>query len=293
MLFLFAAQAAEIQVVTEMPVLVEVDGRVISARGGERGSTANNLAGGSHKVQVFDAQDRLLAAATVDVRVDEQLRLELRRGTLSELGRGPLASYTPPAPPAVPGSFQLTGLEPANVAVWVDGQPVSWSQGSFVAKNISPGVHDVRIVKGAETLSSGPMKFYPELVRRCVPEGRTIDCVFVERVEAIAPPPPPPPPPPTGPIATSPSDFSAIVAAVKGQSFSSDQLGVLKSAIRERWFTIDQVGSVLDVFVHSSDKVEAAKLLAPRTLDPQNSWKLDAHLTYSSDKEEVRALFER
>lgn len=294
MFFLFAAvEAAEIQVVTDMPVMVEVDGRVITARGGERGSLATNLAGGAHKVQVFDASDRLLAAATVDVRVDEQLRLELRRGALSELGRGPLPNAAPPAPPAIPGTFQLTGLDPTNVAVWVDGQPVAWSQGSFVARNITPGNHDVRVARGAETLSSGPMKFYPELVRRCAPDGRALECVFVERVEAIAPAPPPPPAPPAGPIAVNERDFAAIVAGVKGQTFSSDQLGVLKGASRDRWFTIEQVGTILDLFTHSSDKVEAARLLAPRVVDPQNAWKLDAKLTFSSDKEAVRALFGR
>ncbi|MES2642989.1 MAG: DUF4476 domain-containing protein [Myxococcota bacterium] len=299
------ANAAEIQVISNDPVTVEVDGRVVANRPGERGATALNLAGGNHRVQIFDAQDRLVTASTVLVTVDEQVRLELRRGQLAELGRGPLAGSSAPAvcPPAAPapepGSFQLTGVYADDMAVWVDGKPVRYASGSFVATGLAAGEHDVRVARGNGTLYSGPMRVYPGLVRRCVPESRALDCVFVETVVSLPPPAPPPPavvvvrpPEPVRPSVMNDRDFTGFVAAVKGEAFSSDQLGVIQGVARTNSFTIAQVGVVIDQLPHASDKVAAIKVMAPKVVDRENAWKLNEHLTFSSDKDTVRKLFE-
>jgi hypothetical protein len=68
---------------------------------------------------------------------------------------------------------------------------------------------------------------------------------------------------------------------------------VLRGAVSDRWFTIAQIGGLLDLFAHSSDKLEAAGMLAPRTIDPQNAYKLEERLTFSSDKAAVRRLYAR
>jgi hypothetical protein len=300
------ANAAEIQLISSEPVTMEVDGRVVTGRPGERGATATDLAGGAHRVQIFDAQDRLLTTTTVTATVQEQVRLELRRGQLSELGRGPLPTAAPaavcpepPPPPAPePGTLQLTAVRGEDVAMWVDGKPVRFTSGSFVATSVSAGLHDVRVVRGSATLFAGQMRVYPGLVRRCVPEGAELDCVHVEAVVSL----PPKPavvekpavvtaPPPARPSPMNDRDFTSFVAAVKAESFGSDQMGVIQSVVRANWFTVAQVGVVLDQLTHSSEKVEAATLLAPRVLDPENAYKLNEHLTFSSDKEAVRALF--
>lgn len=302
------ANAAEIQLLSNEPVTLEVDGRTVASRPGERGATATNLAGGNHRVQIFDAQDRLVTSSTVTVTVTEQVRLELRRGALSELGRGPLAGTSapaecPPAPPAPPapepGTIQLTGVSADNMAVWVDGKPVRFASGSFVVSGLSAGSHDVRVARGNATLFSGPMRVYPGLVRRCAPEAgaRDLDCVFVETVMSLPPPAPPPPvvvrpAEPVGPTPMADRDFTTFVASVKAESFSSDQLGIIQSVARAQHFTIAQVGVVIDQLTHSSDKVAAAKVMAPKVVDRENAWKLNEHLTFSSDKEAVRKLFE-
>lgn len=305
-LLLSLAHAGEIVIVADVPVSVEVDGRIVPSRPGERGATAGDLAGGNHRVQVFDAQDRLLTSAAVTVPVTDQVRLELRRGQLVELGRGPLPSLTvtcpepPPAPAPAPGVFQLTGISPTDVAVWVDGRPVSASATGFVAKNLPAGDHDVRVAQGSRTLYAGTMRIYPELVRQCVPDRSALDCVMVEELVSISPPPPPAPPPvvtkpvpapPPAPVAMASSEFSGFVAAVKKESFSSDQLALIETVAKRNWFTIAQVGAVLDTLPHSSDKVAAARILAPKVIDRENAWKLNEHLTFSSDKDAVQALF--
>ncbi len=294
------ANAAEIQVITNEPVTLEVDGRVVARRPDERGATAFDLAGGAHRVQLFDPQDRLVTSTTVTLTVNEQLRLELRRGQLTELGRGPLAATGAPTPcpepprpaPPEPGSVQLTGLLPDGVAMWVDGQPVRYASGSFVATGLAAGTHDVRVARGNRTLFEGPMRVYPGLVRRCVPEAGILDCVFVEAVVSVAPPAVVvAPPPPRAPVVMNDRDFTAFVAAVKAEAFSADQLRVVEGVARSNTFTIAQVGVVLDQLPHSSDKVAAAGLLAPKVVDPENAWKLAEHLTFSGDKEAVAKLF--
>jgi hypothetical protein len=173
------------------------------------------------------------------------------------------------------------------VAVWVDGKPVGWEAGSFVARNVPAGGHDVRVVRGTSTLFSGEMRIYPELVRRCVPDGATLTCVHTETLVNVAPAATAP----TSPKAIDEAEFAPILARVAAESFSSDQLTLLRSAAKDRYFTIDQLGRVLDAFAHSSDKIEAAKIVAPRVVDPRNAYQLDAHLTFSSDKEAIHRLF--
>ncbi|MDP2307409.1 MAG: DUF4476 domain-containing protein, partial [Pseudomonadota bacterium] len=199
-----------------------VDGRVIANRPGERGATAIELAGGNHRVQVFDPQDRLVTSATVSVIVSEQARFELRRGQLTELGRGPLASQGAPCTPVPP-------TKPAPAVIVVKPPPP------------------------------------------------------VTPVAPVAP---------VGPLAMRDGDFTGFISAVKAEAFSSDQLGIITGVARTQHFTIAQVGVVLDQLAHSSDKVAAATVLAPRVIDRENAWKLNEHLTFSSDKDAVRALFQ-
>lgn len=94
-------------------------------------------------------------------------------------------------------------------------------------------------------------------------------------------------------MAVSAAELASIADAIEAASFSSDKLGVLRGAASDRWFTIAQIGGLLDIFAHSSDKLEAAGLLAPRTVDPQNAYELEERLTFSSDKAAVRRLYAR
>ncbi len=216
----------------------EVDGRPVSAPGGERGSLAVGLEGGLHRVQVFDAKDRLLANSTAEVGAEEQVRLELRQGRLLELGRGPL-------PGGCPNLEAAVGRSALNVVVGAQGASGVREEGSVV------------VVLGAER------------------------------------PAPPAAVPPPSAVAVTATELASIIGAIDAAAFSSDKIGALRGVVGDRWFTIVQVGALLDRFAHSSDKVEAAWLLAPRTVDPLNAYLLEEHLAFSSDKAAVRRLCAR
>lgn len=62
------------------------------------------------------------------------------------------------------------------------------------------------------------------------------------------------------PLPMAPGDFQALVSAVNGEAFSDNRLGTIFTAAASAWFTVDQVGSLVDLLTHSSDK-DAVKAL--------------------------------
>lgn len=93
------------------------------------------------------------------------------------------------------------------------------------------------------------------------------------------------PPPPQ---AVSTAELRQIEQAVKRESFSDEQMVVLRSAVRGRHFTSAQVLRMMSLFDFDDDKVEAAVLLFPKVLDQHNWYTVYAGLTFGSDKAELR-----
>lgn len=96
----------------------------------------------------------------------------------------------------------------------------------------------------------------------------------------------------TGPTAMLPPAFNALLASVKGASFSSDKINIVKAAAGGNHFTIAQVGKLMDACSHSSDKVKIAATLRAKVVDPKNAFQLSNHLTFSSDKDKVMKMFQ-
>lgn len=115
--------------------------------------------------------------------------------------------------------------------------------------------------------------------------------VVVVPSPGIRPPHPPPPPVIYGPRPMEAERFAMLISAVDHEPFSDDKLDIIQSAARNELFTIAQLGRLMDELAFSSDRVEAARLLRPRIIDPENAWMLSEHLVFSSDKEAVQRLF--
>ncbi len=122
------------------------------------------------------------------------------------------------------------------------------------------------------------------------------------RARVAAPPPPaqvvvvaPPPPVVVAPPETTAAmlgdaDFDSLLSAIDHESFSDEKLGVLSTALPTSYFTVAQVGRLVDAFVHSSDKVKVVELTRGHLVDRHNGYKLFEHFTFASDKEQVKAL---
>jgi hypothetical protein len=93
---------------------------------------------------------------------------------------------------------------------------------------------------------------------------------------------------PPAPAAMTSADFGAFLTALDHASFSSDKLAMIRTTCPHAWFTAAQVVRVLDELPHSTDKLEAAKALWPRIVDPQNGYLVYDALPFSSDKDALR-----
>lgn len=116
---------------------------------------------------------------------------------------------------------------------------------------------------------------------------------------AVAPPPAPPPaalpPPPAAPVkqVTSDGQFAQIVAAVKNEAFASDKERVLREAVKNRIFTVDQVVALLDSEGFGFDGVMAVGVFAPFLVDKRdNGFKLFGKFQFESEKARVKELLD-
>ena len=112
------------------------------------------------------------------------------------------------------------------------------------------------------------------------------------QVVVAEPPEPELPAEPAGPMPMAPDTFRALLAEVDGQAFSDDKLMIVRSATREAFYNTAQVKSLLNAFVHSSDKLDLLRTVADRIVDRENLFTIYSSLVHSSDKEEAREILE-
>ena len=68
---------------------------------------------------------------------------------------------------------------------------------------------------------------------------------------------------------------------------SDDKMGLIRAAAASFFFTCDQVGVLVDALAFSQNKVDAAALLFPRVVDPENFDRVFDHIPSSSSREEL------
>lgn len=208
----------------------------------------------------------------------------------------PVYAAAPPPPAALQPLAARTKIRvvpPPFGSVFIDDGT------SFIGSFSAPGSlavptgrsYGVTAMRGSDVLWSA----------RVMAEGGEVELVWKRR--GVAPkilrrtsPPPPPAVVLFAPSAPSPMaapTFSALLAAVEGESFESDKLSVIKAAAGHNYFSVAQVGSVIDLLAFDSSRVEVVKALRPRVVDPENGFLLSSHLTFASSKQEAVALFSR
>lgn len=99
--------------------------------------------------------------------------------------------------------------------------------------------------------------------------------------------------PPAVPAPLDAESFNSLAAAIKQEGFSDGKLRVIQQAAASGYFTIAQVGQVVQLLSFSDDKINAVRILKPRILDPQNASQLQRLFSFSSDKQQVQQLFAR
>lgn len=84
--------------------------------------------------------------------------------------------------------------------------------------------------------------------------------------------------------------FTALERSLVGGS-PKRRLERLEAGLAGQWVNMRQVGELLLAFDVLEDRVTAALLLAPRTLDPQNVGAIEGRFPSSETRERVRAAF--
>ncbi|MCY1082208.1 DUF4476 domain-containing protein [Archangium lansingense] len=98
----------------------------------------------------------------------------------------------------------------------------------------------------------------------------------------------PPPLPTVQPITEA--MLRSLVAAIRNEPFSDDQLAVLEEAVSTQYFLVAQTQDILRNFRFSQDRLKAMRMLRPRLLDLENGFKLYESFDYSNDKDELKRI---
>jgi hypothetical protein len=195
---------------------------------------------------------------------------------------------------ALAGELFVASGTPVNV--WVDTTQVGVGALTAHVTGLS-GVHRVQVADANNRVLAETQVQLPfDGVRSITYDGVSL---VISAPVATAPmvivqqqPAPAPPPAPAAPTAMGPGPFNALVGTVRGATYGSDQVAAIRSAAAKNWFTVDQVGTLIDLLTYGSDKVSAVQVCAPKVVDPENAFALGSHFTYSSDKEAALALFQ-
>ncbi len=91
------------------------------------------------------------------------------------------------------------------------------------------------------------------------------------------------------PVACDTEQLQAIETALEEESFSDAKLALLQEISLQHSFDVAQVKELLEAFSFGDDKVEAAALLHPRIVDPENWFQVYEAFDFETDKEALRA----
>jgi hypothetical protein len=81
--------------------------------------------------------------------------------------------------------------------------------------------------------------------------------------------------------------FRQLIEAMNASAFESTKLQVLKQAASHYYFTTAQVADVLKIFSFETTRLEAAKLLYPKTIDKQNFFNVSGVFNFSSSIDDL------
>lgn len=86
--------------------------------------------------------------------------------------------------------------------------------------------------------------------------------------------------------------YGNLVKALKREGFGDDKLKVLSAAVKDNYFTVEQVKGILGLFSFPDEKLKALRLVQGRIVDTQNQFELLSAFVHSSDKEEAQKILE-
>lgn len=96
--------------------------------------------------------------------------------------------------------------------------------------------------------------------------------------------PPAPPPPPQS---MNENTFGAFIEAIRRESFDDSRKAIARTGIDQNWFTSAQARQLLTLFSFEASKLEVAKYMYGKTIDPKNYFVVYSVFSFSKSKEEL------
>lgn len=258
MIFLIAlisvSPAAQIEVTfSGLPARLLVDGVDAPFDDAAGMAIVRDLPAGKHSVETRTLGGKTSAWKEFELAADDRIRFEFRKKELWEVGTWKLEG----APPVV------VVTEPAPVVIPAVGDP------GVVIDIQVPGMK----VSVSDTMAT---------------DGGIRDVQGRDRRDRGSVEPAPVHPAPE----MDASRFAGVLSMLEGLSFSDEKLEMVKTVSGSNRFTCAQVAQILGKFAHSSDQVEAVRIMRPSIVDPENAFVLTADLAHSSDRTEVLGMFQ-
>jgi hypothetical protein len=89
-----------------------------------------------------------------------------------------------------------------------------------------------------------------------------------------------------------PANLAGLLEALK-KPFDEDRMKILRTAAANGWFLTAQVRQLVGRFDWAKARLDAVRLLRPRTLDAENLWQLYDDFTFASERAELQQILEQ
>ena len=99
--------------------------------------------------------------------------------------------------------------------------------------------------------------------------------------------------PVAAPKAMAAPRFSRLLGQFERAEFEDERMGLLRTAATRNHFSCAQLGQVVAALEFGDERVEATRILAPRLVDPENSFTVLEHYEFDDEKEAAAAILDR
>lgn len=93
--------------------------------------------------------------------------------------------------------------------------------------------------------------------------------------------------PPAPPQPMNDNTFTAFMEAIRRESFDDSRKAIARTGIDQNWFSSVQAKQLLSVFSFEATKLEVAKYMYGKTIDPKNYFLVYSVFSFSKSKEEL------
>jgi hypothetical protein len=197
---------------------------------------------------------------------------------------------------AVAGELIVTTATP--VIVKVDGTALDYVPGTMVVQvSGMSGIHKVEITSmSGQVLQSMNVNVPLQGGAGLAFDGRNLVLAAAGQTGGVGAvvggPVAAPAPAPAAPVPMDAATFTSLTKTVQSSAFGDDKVSAVRTAAAGNWFTIDQVGRLVDLASFGDDKVGIVAACRGKIVDPENAFQLGTHFSFSSDREKALAMFQ-